>query len=155
MPSNEFFRAGVGIVVVDTRGLVLGLERADVNGGWQFPQGGIEIHEEPLDAARRELWEETGIGWTDVTLIDEHPAWLAYELPKENRGPKTGRGQVHRWFLVRHTGSEDAIRLTPANGEQEFRRWRWMPFADLVEKSWDVRWPVYQELQSYWADRLR
>ena len=28
---------------------------------WQFPQGGIDLGESPLNAAKRELYEEVGI----------------------------------------------------------------------------------------------
>ena len=57
--------------------------------------------EEPVDAAGRELAEETGQRWDQVELLGEYPEWLAYELDADMRGPDTGRGQVQRWFYVR------------------------------------------------------
>lgn len=154
MASNEYFRAGVGIVVVDRDGRVLGLERSDVPGSWQFPQGGIDPGEEPLDAARRELAEETGIEWQFVELLAEHPSWLGYELPASRRSPKTGRGQVHRWFLVRFVGDDTDIDLTAHVGGGEFGAWRWMHIGELHELTWDVRRPTYQTLGSFWSDYL-
>ena len=94
------FRAGVVIVVRhhdDDR--VLAFERTDVPGAWQLPQGGIDKGEEPIDAARRELAEETGLGADDVELVGEYPEWVVYELPAELRAgqdrPRPGAAVVH------------------------------------------------------------
>ncbi len=154
MESNDYFRAGVGIVVIDDRGLVLGFERADEPGSWQLPQGGIQQSEEPLDAAKRELAEETGIHWQDIDLLDVYPSWLAYELPESVRSRKTGRGQVHRWFLVRYQGANENITLKPPHGEQEFDAWRWMQIDDLVVQAWRIRRPAYRALATSWSDYL-
>ncbi|HEY6416536.1 MAG TPA: NUDIX domain-containing protein, partial [Acidimicrobiales bacterium] len=78
--------------------------------GWQLPQGGIEGDEEPVDALWRELREETGLTADDVHVVAELPEWLGYALPTEYRSPKTGLGQVHKWFLLR-AGADD---LPPA-----------------------------------------
>ncbi|MGH2659935.1 MAG: NUDIX domain-containing protein [Actinomycetota bacterium] len=75
-------------------------ERADRPGAWQAPQGGLQQWEEPLEGAGRELAEETGIRWSDVTVIAESPQWLGYELPPEARSEKTGHGRrgSGSWF---------------------------------------------------------
>jgi putative (di)nucleoside polyphosphate hydrolase len=151
MASNEYLRAGSGIVVVDPRGRVLGLERCDVPGSWQFPQGGLDPGEDPLDAARRELEEETGIDWRSVELLAEYPTWLGYELPPDARRKKTGRGQVHRWFLVRFTGDDSEIDV---RADDEFCDWCWMEFDELVNLTWPIRRPVYEALRSAWSEFL-
>ena len=51
---------------------------------WQMPQGGIDKGESPLEAARRELYEETSI--TSIELIAEAPDWVFYDLPDELLG---------------------------------------------------------------------
>lgn len=154
MPSQSF-RANVGIVVARADGHVLVFERADKPGQWQLPQGGLDVDEEPGQAALRELEEETGIAADRVELMAEHPGWLAYELPPERRRSKTGRGQVQKWFLLRFLGTDDDIDLVPAASErQEFRAFRWVPLAELVEEVWEVRRPIYQALVEEWSERL-
>jgi putative (di)nucleoside polyphosphate hydrolase len=139
------FRAGVGIVVLDTRGWVLALERSTVPGGWQLPQGGIEDGEEPIEALWRELREETGLTADDVEVIAELPEWLGYELPAPYRSAKTGRGQVHKWFLLR-AGADDLPVRTDTTPEAEFRAWRWVDLAELAEQTVAFRQPVYRRL---------
>jgi putative (di)nucleoside polyphosphate hydrolase len=139
------FRAGVGIVVLDTRGWVLALERSTVPGGWQLPQGGIEDGEEPIEALWRELREETGLTAAEVEVIAELPEWLGYELPAPYRSAKTGRGQVHKWFLLR-AGADDLPVRTDTTPEAEFRAWRWVDLAELAERTVAFRQPVYRRL---------
>lgn len=150
--ASQFFRANVGIVVSRADGYVLVLERRDKSGQWQLPQGGLDVGEEPLEAAVRELEEETGIAPGRVELVAEHPEWLAYELPPERRRPKTGRGQVQKWFLFRFLGTDADIDLVPEPGErQEFSAFRWIGLEDLVDSVWEVRRPIYAALVEEWS----
>ena len=151
MGEEVYFRAGVGMLILNGDGLVLAAERSSIPGAWQAPQGGLRPNEEPIQAARRELGEETGIEWSDVVVIAEHPEWLGYELPADARSEKTGRGQTQKWFLLRFHGdqmphSEDA--------EHEFRDWRWVPMATLIDEAWVVRQPIYRRLAESWANFL-
>lgn len=154
MTSSEFFRAGVGLVIVDTSNRVLAFERSDVRDAWQLPQGGVDQDEEVVDAARRELLEETGIPWSTVELVGEHPVWLGYELPESSRSSKTERGQVHRWLLLRFTAPETDVDLDRATGDREFSDYRWMTFDELLDSTWHVRRPVYVELARHWSQEL-
>jgi putative (di)nucleoside polyphosphate hydrolase len=142
-PGTEFYRAGAGAVILNGAGDVLVLERSDVPGAWQLPQGGIEPGEEPLEAARREACEETGISGADLAPVGRHPQPLAYELPPERRTTKTGRGQVHHWFFFRFTGSDRSIDPGPGG---EFRAWRWVPVEALPALAAPFRRPVYEAL---------
>ena len=147
-PSEQdaTFRAGVGLVITNPRGEVLAIERSKNPGAWQLPQGGLHRGEAPLEGAYRELREETGLERSSVICLAENRQWLAYELPGANRSPKTGLGQVHKWFLFRFSGRDSDIVL-PAKGEAA--RWAWKALDDLAETAVEFRRPVYAQLEAW------
>ena len=151
---DVYFRANVGLLILNAGGLVLGLERSDFAGSWQAPQGGIQQGEQPMDAAARELREETGIPWSQVTVLDEFPEWLVYELPEHATSAKTGRGQAQKWFLLRMDGPDARIDLGSTAESPEFVSWRWMPLLELIPLSWTVKRPVYERLAHHWRQHL-
>lgn len=71
---------------------------------WQMPQGGLDAGEDPEAAARRELYEETGI--RSVELLSELDGWLTYDFPPEILGKrfKNNIGQAQRWFAYGFIG---------------------------------------------------
>ncbi len=118
--ASQTFRAGVVLVVSRSDGQVMVFERSDVPGAWQLPQGGLDVDEEPLDAAWRELAEETSLTPNDVELVGQGDEWIAYEVLRERRRG-IGRGQVQRWFYFR--ARTDGVR--PTVDQREFVAWQW------------------------------
>jgi putative (di)nucleoside polyphosphate hydrolase len=139
------FRAGVGAVILNARGRALAFERKSIAGAWQLPQGRIEENENDVDALWRELRAETGLTEAHLILVGPIPEWLGYELPATARGPKTGRGQVHRWFVLRAHSEHPPVRLDDT-GDVEFRSWRWIDLVELAEQAVAFRQPVYRRL---------
>jgi putative (di)nucleoside polyphosphate hydrolase len=147
--GSSYFRAGVGIAVVDHEGRVLTLERQDMPGKWQLPQGGIHEDEQPDDAARRELHEETGLTEDQVRLLGRHPGWIGYELPPEAREARLGRGQVHKWYVLALTNATAQINLSRVDADKggpEFKAFQWRTFDELLSVAADFRVPVYREV---------
>jgi putative (di)nucleoside polyphosphate hydrolase len=138
----QYFRAGAGAMIVNADGHVLAIERADIAGAWQLPQGGLNAAEEPLRGAYREIAEETGIQEDDLKFLKACPELLVYELPPEARSKKTGRGQVLYWFLFRFRGDPQQAALR----NSETRGWRWMPFQRVINGVTTFRKPMYKRL---------
>ena len=142
--SSQSFRAGVVIVIRRENGDLMAFERKDVPGSWQLPQGGIDIDEEPIDAAWRELTEETGLTNSDVAMVLELPEWIAYEWPAEIRSTiKNGdkrRGQIQKWFLF---GVLDETSIAPTPDDHEFSRWQWMDPHHLLHHLVEFRQAAY------------
>lgn len=113
---------------------------------WQLPQGGIDDGEAPIDAAFRELAEETGI--SSAELIYELPDWLRYDLPEALIGKALKgrfRGQKQKWFAMRFTGSDDEIDLA-AHSQIEFDDWKWCRWEQCVARVIAFKKPIYTEL---------
>ena len=79
-------RLGVGIILLNSKNKVFVGKRIDNQEGnyWQMPQGGVDKNENLLEAAKRELEEETGI--KTVRIIKEFNDWLIYDLPQNLLG---------------------------------------------------------------------
>jgi putative (di)nucleoside polyphosphate hydrolase len=135
------FRPGVGLLVSNGAGKVLALERRDVRGAWQLPQGGVEEGEELEAAAWRELGEETGLTTDQVALVGRGSFWIGYELPQHLRSAKTGRGQVQQWF---HFRSRTPGLMPQSAGSDEAARLEWKALSAVVEGAVEFRRPVYE-----------
>jgi putative (di)nucleoside polyphosphate hydrolase len=151
------YRPCVGVMVLNADGLVWSGRRiviaGDENDGatqlWQMPQGGIDKGEDAEPAARRELFEETGM--QSVRLLAEAPDWIRYDLPDHLVGVALKgkyRGQMQRWFAYRFEGSESEIRINPPPGghKPEFDDWRWRPMAELPRLIVPFKRRVYEEV---------
>ncbi len=161
-PHSLPYRPCVGIMVLNHKGLAWTGHRieeitGEVQGGnqlWQMPQGGIDKGEEPIDAALRELYEETGI--ESVTLLAEASEWIHYDLPEELLGIALKgkyRGQKQRWFAYRFDGDESEIRINPPPGghSAEFDRWAWKPMRQLPELIVPFKRKLYEEVIAAFA----
>ena len=164
--SNSLpYRPCVGVALANRNGEAFIGHRRRKRGGealdarsWQMPQGEIDSGEEPMAAARRELWEETSI--RSIELIAELPEWLNYDLPDEARGRWSGRyrGQSQKWFLFRFVGTEREIDVRrPAGGahDAEFDEWRWERFERLPDLVVPFKRRVYETVAAAFAPLAR
>lgn len=148
------YRPCVGIMLVNSNGLVFAGKRIDgPRDAWQMPQGGIDAGESPIDAAFRELEEETGATRDLVALLKSLEQWIHYDLPEELIPGLWGgrfRGQKQKWFLFRFLGTDRQINI--ATGEPEFSEWRWCSKSELIAKIVPFKTAVYNRVFEAFED---
>src|SRR3954470_9507 len=112
MLDKEGYRPNVGIILANPRNEVFWGKRVNQH-AWQFPQGGIQHGETPVQAMYRELEEEIGLARAHVRILGRTRDWLRYEVrekwtqhsaapvaPHGAPAARAGyRGQKQIWFL--------------------------------------------------------
>lgn len=149
------YRPGVGIMLLNPDNRVFVAKRIDMTSeAWQMPQGGIDDGETPLQAARRELKEETG---TDkAELLKESRDWLTYDLPDELISKIWGgkyRGQRQKWFAMRFTSTDSDINI--ATEHPEFSEWQWIEMDRLPDIIVPFKRTLYQALVNEFAPVIK
>ena len=139
-------RIGVGIALLNYENKVFVGKRIDnPANSWQMPQGGVDQNEDFLQAAKRELEEETGV--KTVEVIKELNEWLTYDLPKNLLGKLWKgkyRGQKQKWFIMKFLGKNDEINIRTKR--PEFLDWKWINSSDLPEVAIDFKVNIYKKM---------
>ncbi|WP_147653088.1 RNA pyrophosphohydrolase [Vulcaniibacterium gelatinicum] len=156
MIDPDGYRPNVGIVLMQSDGRVFWARRVHRD-GWQFPQGGMNSDETPLEAMYRELREETGLLPGHVEVLGATPGWLRYRLPqrairRQERLVCIGQKQV--WFLLRLLGCESDLRLDLSE-RPEFDLWRWVDYWYPVEHVVTFKREVYARALCHLAPYAR
>ena len=147
MISSPPYRLGVGLVIINSQSEIFTGRRLDSTKAWQMPQGGIDDNEIPLEAAYREMGEETGIQKRKVTLLKQSKLWYRYDLPQEIQGKFWGgkfKGQSQKWFLFKFIGIKSDINIETKDAE--FSDWRWSKKTDMLDSIVPFKKSLYQSV---------
>lgn len=104
--------AGAVVVRQTERGPLLLLLRAYRN--WDFPKGQVEREETPLEAARREVAEETGLKKLEFPWGEIFQETAPY-----------GQGKVARYYLAATEQAQLELPVSPELGRPEHHEYRW------------------------------
>ena len=139
-------RLGVGIILLNNENKVFVGKRIDnPKNFWQMPQGGCDENENFLDAAKRELEEETSI--KKVKILKELDEWFVYNLPKDLLGKiwqGKYRGQKQKWFVMKFLGKNEEINIKTE--KPEFLEWKWIEPNDLPKVVVHFKLDIYKKL---------
>ncbi len=112
--------AGIIPVYLAEAGPVFLLLRA--YGYWDFPKGGANLNEEPLETAVREMREETTIEEVDF-------CWgFGFQ-----ETPPYSRGKVARYYLGRVMTMKVAMIPNPESGLIEHHEYRWVTYDQALK----------------------
>tara|TARA_B100000963_G_scaffold290470_1_gene260307 strand:- start:597 stop:1064 length:468 start_codon:yes stop_codon:yes gene_type:complete len=128
--KNLPYRKGVGMMVFNDDKKIFVGKRIDNQKAWQMPQGGVDRNEDYETAAKRELYEETGI--QSIRIIQKSKVEYTYDLPEYLLGKiwkGKYRGQKQNWFLMKFLGPDSEIDLNQKF--PEFNEWKWVDIKEL------------------------
>lgn len=103
-----------GGIVVNTRGEILVVSQHGTS--WSLPKGHIEPGEDKLAAARREIYEESGV--TQLELVRELGSYERFRIAATGGEEPTELKTIHLFLF--HT-DEDALR--PVDPDNPEARW--------------------------------
>jgi bis(5'-nucleosidyl)-tetraphosphatase len=121
-----------GIIVFRREGeeclFLLILSRLTKRPLWEFPKGGVDEGETVMQAAMRELFEETGISESEVRMIPEFERTEDYRFTS---GRSEGRSLIHKqvtYFLAETSKAEVTL------SAKESSEFAWLNFADATKR---------------------
>ena len=134
MPPEDpiLYRLNVAAILRKPDGTILVAERINVEGAWQFPQGGVDEGEDLKSAFYRELEEEVGVTKDLVHIVSKRGGYR-YDFPKGRLKYGLYGGQEQTYFLCDYLGTDRDIRLDLHN--QEFSRVKWIKPSEF-----DLNW---------------
>lgn len=105
---------------------------------WDFPKGIREAGEDPMQAAIREVGEETAIDDLSFDWGDRY-----FET-----GPYS-RGKIARYYIATTQQEEVVMGPSPETGEPEHHEWRWVTF----DEAYDIGSPRVRQIVQ-WARQI-
>jgi len=147
--KNQEYRPNVAAVILSSKYpeecKIFIAERSDIDGAWQFPQGGIDSGETPKEALFRELEEE--IGTNNIEIITEYPKWIKYDFPPHAVAKMYPfSGQKQKYFLVRLKDEKDINLDTKI---PEFIQYKFVDAKDLFNYVSSFKKTIYQKVINY------
>jgi len=112
--------AGAVVFRRSDRGIRVLLLRAYKN--WDFPKGLVEPGESELEAAGREVREETGLTELDYPFGDEFRETVPYAGNK-----------VARYYLAETDAEKIDLPVSPELGRPEHHEYRWVSFDEAED----------------------
>jgi len=130
MTGPVFKRPESVVVVVHTRAQVLLLERVEPAGFWQSVTGSLEPDETPIDAAVRELLEETGFQrGADIRDLQLEQRFAIAPAWRERYAPDVVENREHAFALCLRGA------IAPQLNAAEHREYRWLNVDEALVRA--------------------
>jgi len=123
------------VVIYTTAGQVLLLNRTRPHGFWQSVTGSLEWDEFPLQAAIREVYEETGVKTDEIRDCQQQNTFSIRPEWRDRYDPHVTENIEYVFTLELDVPVD--IQINP----QEHSEYRWLPYKQAAEQvfSWSNR----------------
>ena len=111
-----------GIIVKDETVETVSYLWVSAYSNWDFPKGHVENGETLLEAALRELWEETTLSNSDIQVTGTMAPPVIY---------KGGKKTAHYFLADRISNTEPFLPVNPELGHPENDEYRWMTIKEM------------------------
>lgn len=108
------FSHSAGGIVVNPQGQVLVVNQH--HNSWSLPKGHLDPGEDTFTAAKREIWEESGV--SKLTLIEELGTYSRYKI-----GLRSGENKKVKKQITLFLFTTTEIALAPQDPENPEARW--------------------------------
>lgn len=152
MQKDKNYRRNVAAVILSSsyplECRIFIAQRYDINGAWQFPQGGIDKGEIPKVALLRELNEE--IGTNEIDILCEYPEWISYDFP-QNIAKKMSPydGQIQKYFLVR---LKPKAKINLCTKKPEFDEYKFVAYNEVLDNVNNFKKSIYSKVLKYFKE---
>ena len=89
---------------------------------WDFPKGVVDPGEDPMDAAKREATEETGLSDLEFPFGESYKETLPY-----------AGGKVARYYLGETAEERVNLPISHELGRAEHHEWRWVSLDEAED----------------------
>lgn len=119
LPKHEYPRLGTGVWIRKDNHLLFGFRTwKHAPNTWCAPGGKVELYEDPIECARREALEETGVEVENIRFMvytnDLYP-------------------HVHQHYLTLHFVADWKSGEAKLMEPDKFAEWRWFPWDSLPD----------------------
>lgn len=115
-----------GIIIVDLKGTEPKVLCVSAYGSWDFPKGHLEDGETHIEAAVREVFEETTLETAkDYQLTGESVSPVVYKSGKDMK--------TATYYIATRVSEKDPfLPVNPDLGKPENDSWSWVPVSELA-----------------------
>ena len=133
---KPYRQAVMAIIIKEDHSFLIGSSPRD--GGYKFPQGGLEENEEHLDGLIREIKEELGTDLGVKDVICKLTKSVKYAYPSHKPYSQIYLGQELHVFIIRH---RETMTFTPQ--DDEFDELHWIKRSELTNFDFHHRKEAY------------
>lgn len=135
---KPYRQAVMAVILKSDKTFLIGSSPRD--GGYKFPQGGLDLNEAPKEGLIRELKEELGIEIDDGDILFKLENTVKYNYPEYKPYSKIYSGQEMHVFVISFQN-----RFTPVAQDDEFEQFHWITQNQMNQFDFTYRQIAYMQ----------